>query len=301
MVLACMSLAWAMASAQDAQPPAKKPDVAGQPLTTTTLKEMLDKLGFEAEVIGSKKDLFLIRQDRDGWKIPIHLYVSDNGEYLWLYMYVRIDDPQQMPAEAMLKLLEQNHKILPAHFSFNPTSKRLFLNKPVDNVGLTNTRLREAIDSFDELVRKNVNLWSPANFRATPKVPALSAEARKELDAINGKWVVVERTSDGKAEDPKDIADLDYTFTFEGGKLKVAWKGIEPKEIAIGFDVQASPMQLDLINVKAKSIERAILKREAGVLTICLAKPGTARPSEFTSKAASGHSILVLKRAGDKK
>ncbi len=145
-----------------------------------------------------------------------------------------------------------------------------------------------------------------------PPDPALKAA---ELKKLEGEWIVVSITYDG-LEPPKGLKEM--TLTIKGSTYtavavdnrKDKDSSSEPSKTStqtgsITIDPSTTPMQLDdspdqVSDPKAKEVKskKAIYKLEGDKLTLCVAKPGLERPTEFESRSKSGATIMVLKRKG---
>jgi len=70
------------------------------------------------------------------------------------------------------------------------------------------------------------------------------------------------------------------------------------------LDPAKKPKTIDVLPTdgldKDKTIE-GIYEIKGEELTVCVAKPGSPRPTEFASKAGSGHVLFVLKKAKPEK
>jgi uncharacterized protein (TIGR03067 family) len=120
--------------------------------------------------------------------------------------------------------------------------------------------------------------------------------AKKEQEKLQGTWVPVSVTVDGKKE---DIRDLTLTFTGNTFRVKAGDKvfgagtfttdpGKEPKTIDTRWTEGEN---------KGKT-EVGIYKLEGDTLTTCFAEAGTdKRPTSFTSKEGSKLELTVFKRA----
>ena len=119
--------------------------------------------------------------------------------------------------------------------------------------------------------------------------PAAKDDATK--DKIEGTWVVVAHTRNGKANE--EIKD--DKVTFKDGTITIKSKN---KDETATYKVDASkkPKEIDITDPEGKTL-MGIYTVEGDKLKICLCKPdGNKRPTEFSAKAGSAQMLLELKR-----
>jgi uncharacterized protein (TIGR03067 family) len=129
--------------------------------------------------------------------------------------------------------------------------------------------------------------------------PVAAKADKEELKKLQGKWFVAEHEHGGKKTLAKELANL--TLEVQGTKM-ITYENGEFKEgtSIIGLDPKAKPATLDLRVDKgddAGKVVKAIWKRTADTLTICVAEPGKDRPKEFEGKKDTGHTLMVFKKA----
>jgi uncharacterized protein (TIGR03067 family) len=121
--------------------------------------------------------------------------------------------------------------------------------------------------------------------------------AAEDLKRMQGDWVVASMVSDGMK-----IPDDDAMALFRSVKgdqytvsryRKVAGKG------TIKLDATKKPRAIDAVPAGASGEAKSLLgiyEFDGNKLKLCFARPGKARPTEFTSKEDSGHTLTVWQR-----
>jgi uncharacterized protein (TIGR03067 family) len=71
-------------------------------------------------------------------------------------------------------------------------------------------------------------------------------------------------------------------------------------KVEFTFESSSSPGTIDYVNLagahKGKT-QRGIYKLDGGILSVCVAAPGAARPGQFESVPGDGRTLTVWKRA----
>lgn len=142
----------------------KKGDDKGA-LSPEGLGEMLRDLGYEPKDLGKNKDRYQILVERDDWKVFLRVSLSGNRKYVWLDASTQaLADPDAAPPAAWLRLLQLNDEIFPARFTFDKKAKQIRLLLPFENRGITPARMRQQLDSFDQILRRTEPDWDPKKF-----------------------------------------------------------------------------------------------------------------------------------------
>lgn len=118
--------------------------------------------------------------------------------------------------------------------------------------------------------------------------------AKSELAKFQGTWQLVSAISDGARADEEIVKKI--RVVIKGNKHSVFF-GDDPiaKDVPFKIDPSASPKTTDDMLPDARII-RGIYKLDGDTLTNCVGKPDQERPSEFASKAGSGHTLRVFQR-----
>ena len=126
--------------------------------------------------------------------------------------------------------------------------------------------------------------------------------SKVDLDKLRGTWLTVSIVHDGKT-----ITD-EKTPPKEGPVTKLAYDGnkwmikVGDKTFAGGImkiDATKTPKEIDLMDesgLKNDKTKLAIYEIDGDTYKYCVAPAGKPRPTEFSSKEGSGHSLGVSKR-----
>jgi hypothetical protein len=149
------------------EPKAKK--TAGKILTSESLSEMLDSMGydFRAETLASGNVIYLVTIPSDTWKFMVEVSVAPNGSLVWLLAPLQ-QLPAAVPGEPLVRLLQENWTIYPQTFAIPKDGRRLYLQRAVENQNITPARLRAAIESMTGAIRNTAPLWDASKWGQTP-------------------------------------------------------------------------------------------------------------------------------------
>ena len=126
--------------------------------------------------------------------------------------------------------------------------------------------------------------------------------SRGDLDKLRGTWLTVSLVNDGKTlVDEKALSPKGPTtnLVYDGNTWMIK---VGDKTVASGsfkIDATKMPREIDIMDesgVKNDKTKLGIYELDGDTYKYCLAPAGKPRPTEFTSKAASGHSLGVSKR-----
>jgi uncharacterized protein (TIGR03067 family) len=125
---------------------------------------------------------------------------------------------------------------------------------------------------------------------------AVAAEGDKDLDKLQGTWVRVSVERNGKMVPAEELKNS--KLTLKGDKYTLE-EGKETRSGTFKLDSGKTPKTLDIISDagpnKGKTL-KGIYKIEGDTFTYCVAGPDKDRPTEFSAKEGSGHTLLVNKR-----
>lgn len=132
-----------------------------------------------------------------------------------------------------------------------------------------------------------------AGLAAFAALPPLSSAQEKGAAALEGKWIAVSLTADGKEH--KDEGVQLMTLHFRGDKLTVSVLD-KKQEGTFRIDAGKKPAHIDIEQPDQKRRSIGIYKIEKDVLTICYDETGEKRPTAFQALPGTTHVLLVLKR-----
>lgn len=303
-VLLALPVGW-IAFAQ----PEKQIPPAPESFSSAKLGTLLKEMGYEPKSLSP--DVYQVSVDREGWKVHIMVSLTREADRIWMECkFAPIVEPALAPSSAWLRLLEENERISPAHFTFDKTDKRLHVYKSFETTQLSPMRLKKELDGFDDVIRRTQSIWRIENFvhaedlAVSPRsrhVEALTIEPRihqpeqAESAFFQGKWQIVRIESNGKSLTQEKLVAFKPSLVVEGDKA-VLKLGIEPERaVRVKIDAGQRPKRIDLTDQKGR-VDSGIYMVEAGLLTICFAGPGEERPRQFVTDSKNKTWLLVLKR-----
>jgi uncharacterized protein (TIGR03067 family) len=119
---------------------------------------------------------------------------------------------------------------------------------------------------------------------------------------LSGTWLTVSLVNDGKTlvdekTPPKEGPVTKLVYERNTWIVKVGDKTVATGTIKI--DATKTPKEIDVMDetgMKNDKTRLAIYALDGDTYKYCIAPPGKSRPTEFASKAGSGHSLAVSKR-----
>jgi uncharacterized protein (TIGR03067 family) len=124
--------------------------------------------------------------------------------------------------------------------------------------------------------------------------------AKKELEALQGTWVLVSAERDGKKLPEADVKQTKITFKSDAYVFPDASGIGTSRKGIIKVDPSKTPKWMDskATDDAAKGgVSLGIYQIAGDDYRVCFAPPGKDRPKEFSSKPGSGHIVQVWKRA----
>jgi uncharacterized protein (TIGR03067 family) len=132
--------------------------------------------------------------------------------------------------------------------------------------------------------------------------PSKDDPSKSDLDKLAGTWLTVSLVNDGKTlvdekTPPKEGPSAKLVYDGKKWMIKVGDKTIASGEFKI--DETKMPKEIDIMDesgMKNDKTKLGIYELDGDKYKYCLAQAGKPRPTEFLSKADSGHSLGVSKR-----
>jgi uncharacterized protein (TIGR03067 family) len=125
------------------------------------------------------------------------------------------------------------------------------------------------------------------------EVPPAPSTANDPAPELEGKWEMTACTSSGQAV-PDQFVKTGRRST--GGGRTQAWFGKQTiLDARYTVDRSAEPHTIDY-TLKNGDRQYGIWKFEGGILHLVMSNPGTARPSDFTSKSGDGRTLTSWER-----
>ena len=277
-----------------AQQPAKSVEPPAGGYTPAQLIESLTKLGYEPTVYGANKDKCWISLNRGDYRTTVAFEVSSDRTTVWLDGPMNyISDPSQVPAKAVQRLLQENDKIGPAHYTYEASNKRFHLFRAHGNRDWTPKKLRQEIEEFDDLIRKQEPVWRSDNFVRLAPVPA--AVEKAEQANLEGTWKLVEGRNNGVVTPPEQVAKSNVLVTFKGNKMTSVTDG-KTLEWTMFLEPTRKTKGVDFVLSGSDRVEAGIYKIEGDKLTIHFSAIGVERPASFDIPEGDKRNVLVLVR-----
>jgi len=128
--------------------------------------------------------------------------------------------------------------------------------------------------------------------------------SKNDLDKLQGHWVAVESTRDGKKS---TMERLKLERTIEGNHYTLKIQSQEGEDVFSGtikLDATKKPKTIDAIRTEGPDKGKPMLgiyELDPDKQKVCFAPLGKERPTEFSSKAGTGHVLTIWKRADSKR
>jgi uncharacterized protein (TIGR03067 family) len=115
-----------------------------------------------------------------------------------------------------------------------------------------------------------------------------------EMKKLAGTWQLVSAVNDGK-QTPEEVVKKIRVIIKDGKHTVYFDDKVVAKDVPFTVDTTKNPKTTVDTLPDGKEI-KGIYKLEEDMLTSCAAEVGKDRPTEFTSKPGSGHTLRVFKR-----
>jgi uncharacterized protein (TIGR03067 family) len=121
--------------------------------------------------------------------------------------------------------------------------------------------------------------------------------ARKDLDKFQGSWTLISLERDGKKMPPEEARKIKLTIL--GNKFVLRKDGMDVSEGSFSLDPSGKPKKVDetiTAGPNKGKILMAIYEIDDTHHTVCFARAGGKRPTEFSSRPGTGQILQVWKR-----
>jgi uncharacterized protein (TIGR03067 family) len=120
-------------------------------------------------------------------------------------------------------------------------------------------------------------------------------EAKKDQEKLQGDWVLASGERDGEKFPEDLVKSLKRSVT--GDKVSVSRDDQAVTKGTFTLDPSKKPKAIDVKLEGSDQAVQGIYEIDGDTFKMCYAAPGGERPKEFATKAGSGHSLAVWKRA----
>jgi uncharacterized protein (TIGR03067 family) len=140
------------------------------------------------------------------------------------------------------------------------------------------------------------------------KEPTGSSSTGSDAERIQGEWVFDSVTDDGKSLPESQMAEVRTAkAVITADKFTIKQPGRSEIEQAYRIDSSKKPKEIDITETRrmmkqtgateVQYVNKGIYVLDGDTLTICSPKDEDPRPAEIGSKAGSGVTLVVFKRA----
>jgi uncharacterized protein (TIGR03067 family) len=123
-------------------------------------------------------------------------------------------------------------------------------------------------------------------------------QVREEKRNLQGTWKVIAAEARGEISARKEIEELEIIFT--GDNIQVREGGKVQERFTYKLDIDKTPRAIDFTFTEGKKkgrTDRGIYLLDGNNLKICIQEnKDAARPEEFTTRAGTDLSLVVLRR-----
>ena len=150
---------------------------------------------------------------------------------------------------------------------------------------------------FGVAVLATVSLFAAVRSQAADGEAKEEAVA-KDLQAFEGTWRLSSKEEDGKRFGEEEIKDV--IATADGsGKCSVRRGDKVIGEGTAKFDPAKKPKAIDVAFTEGEHKGQTVLgiyEIDSDAFRVCVARAGDERPTDFSTKAGSGRTLIVYKR-----
>jgi len=135
-------------------------------------------------------------------------------------------------------------------------------------------------------------------FLTTPISPQ-DATVRRDMELLQGTWVVVSLEENGKAWPAEWVKKAQYSLVIKGNTLTWKTEGKIREARAFTIEPDKKPKAIDVADAPGRNLKPyvGIYEVKGDTMRICESDPGVARPTEFVTKCGSDLTYYVFERA----
>ena len=179
--------------------PGLSADAVSIKLSPQNLPQMVQTAGFQVRQMATDKGqpFWKASAQLDGWKYEIEVRPTFDSQSqiinFWLVSELSSPVPaSNLPASAMLKLLDANRTLAPYFFAHNPGNGRLTLNWQHPFHDSNPNEIKQSLHKFCQKIRDTESLWGNSPNPAAPATAAnLAGTTWTGKQDITGPWTPV--------------------------------------------------------------------------------------------------------------
>jgi uncharacterized protein (TIGR03067 family) len=148
----------------------------------------------------------------------------------------------------------------------------------------------EIVDGFVRLGLRQISLHA--------RMTIMAEDAKDDLDNLQGTWVLVAGERDGKKFTEEEVKKT--KLFIKGDTFRIPESSVATSEDGtIKIDPSEKSKEMNATTGSGPDMGKTwqgIYELAADTYKVCFAPPGKDRPTEFSSKAGSGHLLQVWRR-----
>jgi uncharacterized protein (TIGR03067 family) len=148
----------------------------------------------------------------------------------------------------------------------------------------------------DQFISSAASAWATTALALTCPPPVKARAVKKELQALMGTWRLISREVDGKKIGEEQFKGVILTHD-AAGQFSVRHGGKVFVEATVRLDPIKKPKAIDVSFTGGESKGKTVLgiyEIEGDTFRVCHARPEGERPTAFSTRARSGHTLIVI-------
>ena len=151
--------------------------------------------------------------------------------------------------------------------------------------------------AFETLTRGDAVVTAEAKTLPSKKISRATSATRTPPTEFEGEWSMVSGVMDGN---PMEKSAVQWVKRVTLGNQTTVYAGPQTMmKFEFASDPSKSPKTIDYVNIAGSNKGKAqlgIYELEGKLLKVCIAAPGSTRPTEFQSAPGDGRTLTVWKR-----